>query len=277
MVSSSLSAVICTQNDERTIKACAESFLNFCEEVIVVVNNSTDRTWDIISAVNDDVFFGKLIKIKVDGITDLSEARNMGFSISSGDWIIRADGDFICYSERDGKFSPFNFREHLSRRLSILPTVYYVPQLNLFRDFDTVGDGKYAFSPFDEPRMPRIYSRNLLLKFKRLGRDEGVPYLFFYIKKKLDLPLWIHATFKNKVDIRLSHGWRRDWRELGDYNKFPTLMDYVYKVKLPAQYPGLSLEEASEQFYAEKVAPSLTPIPSNPKWPVPQHIRELDV
>ena len=108
MVSSSLSAVICTQNDERTIKACAESFLNFCEEVIVVVNNSTDRTWDIISAVNDDVFFGKLIKVKVDGITDLSEARNMGFSISSGDWIIRADGDFICYSERDVVTSVLN-------------------------------------------------------------------------------------------------------------------------------------------------------------------------
>lgn len=277
MGKSSLSAIVCSQNDERTIKACVESFLHFCNEVIVVVNNSTDCTWSIVESLSDEQFFGKLTRIQVDGITDLSEARTLGYSISSGDWIIRADGDFICYSALDGKFSPLNLKHKLSRRFSFLPVMYYVPQLNLFRDFNTVGDGGYSFSPFDEPRMPRIYSRNILLRFKRLGRDEGVPYRFVYWRKKLDVPIWVHATFKNKIDIRLSHGWRRDWRELGDYNRFPTLIDYVHQVKLPEEYPGLTLEEASEQFYEEKVVPSLTPIPSNSKWPVPAHIKDLDV
>ena len=53
-------------------------------------------------------------------------------------------------------------------------------------------------------------------------------------------------------------------------------MDYVYKVKLPEQYSGLSLVETSEQFYAKNVALSLTSNPVNPKWPVPHDVRDPD-
>lgn len=268
-----ISAIICTQNDEKTIEHSLISFAKFADETIVVVNNSSDKTWEIVETCRLEHPAFKIVTIKLDGTRDLSEARQVGYAASKYNWLIRADGDFICYTELDGKFSPHIFKKRLLNTKIKYPTVYYVPQLNVFHDFNMVGDGSYAFLPFDEPLMPRIYSRSMFLKFERLGRNEGVPYIFFYRKKYLHTPLWLHATIKNPVEVRLSHSWRRDWRELGNYEKYPTLMDYVKAVKLPECYPGLSLNQASEKFYNERVLPSLSLLPKDSKWPVPKHLK----
>ena len=266
-----ISSIICAQNNESTIFHCVSSFLKFCEEVIVVVNNSTDTTWDI---VNDNFSSNeRLKKVQVQGNRDLSGARQVGFSLSSQKWVIRADGDFVCYDSSDGKFNAHRLLDLLSDiSFQSYPTLLTVPQLNIFNDITTCGDGTFAFSPYDEPCMPRIYSRNPLLTFRRLGRDEGVPFMRFYKKVRLSKPLWCHFTKKSKVDIRLSHSWRRDWRQLGDYKLFPTLVDYVNNFALPKYYPGLSLQEASDDFYSKFVAPSLANLPKDSKWPVPKSL-----
>ena len=272
MVKRLLSAVICARNDERTIADSVQSFLNICTEVIVVVNNSTDNTWNIVNALKNKNNKCKLITLCVNGITDLSEARRLGHSIATGNWIIRADGDFVCYGEDDGVFNPIWFIKKLSTYNAGIPTVFYVPQLNVFSSYFKIGDGKngFTFHPYNEPLMPRIYSNTKLLQFTRLGRNEGVRYLNLYRKVKIEKPLWIHATLKTKVEIRLSHNWRRDWRELGDYDKYPTLDNFVDEFCLPKEYgPGVSLEEASKIFYTQNVEPALKDFDFNGKWPIP--------
>ena len=81
------------------------------------------------------------------------------------------------------------------------------------------------------------------------------------------------STLKNKVEIRLSHNWRRDWRELGDYASYPDLMSYVNKVCLPKEYgPNVTLIEAANIFFNDNIAPRLKPFDMNGKWPLPSKV-----
>ena len=266
-----ISSIICAQNNESTIYNCVNSFLKFCNEVIVVINNSTDCTWEI---VNDNFTNCKrLKKVLVNGNRDLSEARQIGYTLSTQKWVIRADGDFICYDSSDGIFNARRLLDILNDiSFQTYPTLLSVPQLNIFNDIHTCGENSFAFKPYDEPLMPRVFSRSPILKFCRLGRNEGVPYMRFYRRLKIQNPLWCHFTKKSKIDIRLSHNWRRDWRELGNYKMYPSLLEYVNKVCLPRDYPNLSLEEASIKFYKDEVKPTLRRLPTDGKWPVPNSL-----
>ena len=85
-----ISLVIPTYNEERYIKKCLESIerqIQKPDEVIIVNNNSTDRTVEIAKKFNV-----KIINEKQQGI---SFARNRGFNETKYDIIARCDADCI--------------------------------------------------------------------------------------------------------------------------------------------------------------------------------------
>lgn len=92
------SIVICTYNRSLYLKNCLigieNSFLvNFPVEVIVVDNNSTDDTKAIV-----ENFIGNLdLKYYCEVRQGLSFARNLGFSVAKGNWIIYLDDDGIPF------------------------------------------------------------------------------------------------------------------------------------------------------------------------------------
>lgn len=85
-----ISVVIPAYNEEKRIEACLQSIFHQTQlpyEVIVVDNNSTDKTAELAQKMG-----ARIITEKQQGITF---ARNAGFSAATGDVIARTDADTI--------------------------------------------------------------------------------------------------------------------------------------------------------------------------------------
>lgn len=80
-----LSAVVLTKNEEKNIRECLES-LNFCDEVIVIDDDSKDRTCQIAKKLG-----AKIYKRSLD--EDFSAQRNFGLEKASGKWVLFVDAD----------------------------------------------------------------------------------------------------------------------------------------------------------------------------------------
>lgn len=82
-----ISAVILAKNEEKLISQCIRS-IDFCDEVIVIDDFSSDKTKFIAESLGTKVFQRKL-----DG--DFSKQRNFGIEKANTDWIIFIDADEI--------------------------------------------------------------------------------------------------------------------------------------------------------------------------------------
>lgn len=80
-----LSVVVITKNEEGRIKDCLESVHNWAEELIVVDDESTDKTREIAQ-----VYAGKVLvkKMDVEG-----KHRNWAYNQSKYDWVLSLDAD----------------------------------------------------------------------------------------------------------------------------------------------------------------------------------------
>lgn len=80
-----ITAVVLTRNEERNIIECLKT-LEWCDEVIVVDDNSKDTTLELLKKTKAKVFVRGL-----DG--DFSVQRNFALEKASGDWVIFVDAD----------------------------------------------------------------------------------------------------------------------------------------------------------------------------------------
>lgn len=80
-----LSVVVITKNEEGRIKDCLESVYNWAEELIVVDDESTDKTRDIAQVYADKVLVKKM---DIEG-----KHRNWAYSQSKYDWVLSLDAD----------------------------------------------------------------------------------------------------------------------------------------------------------------------------------------
>lgn len=81
----SITAIILTKNEEKNIKECIET-VNFCSEIIVIDDNSTDNT----------VLIAKKLKVKViehDLNGNFSNQRNLGMEKATEEWVLFLDAD----------------------------------------------------------------------------------------------------------------------------------------------------------------------------------------
>lgn len=102
-----ISVVIPAYNEEKRIEACLRSVFHQTQlpfEVIVVDNNSTDRTAEIARSLG-----AKVIVEKKQGITF---ARNAGFNASMGEIIARTDADTIVPHDWVEKISRHFEKDH---------------------------------------------------------------------------------------------------------------------------------------------------------------------
>lgn len=79
-----LTGIVIAKNEEKMIGDCLRS-LYFCDEILVIDNESTDKTTEI-SKKNGAV----IIKVKSD---DFSRIRNEGLKNAKNDWVLYVDAD----------------------------------------------------------------------------------------------------------------------------------------------------------------------------------------
>ncbi len=80
----SLSTIIITKNEEKNIAECIDS-VHFSDEIIVIDNESSDRTIDLAKKYGAEVISKKF--------DDFSKQREEGLRISKSDWILYLDAD----------------------------------------------------------------------------------------------------------------------------------------------------------------------------------------
>jgi glycosyltransferase involved in cell wall biosynthesis len=78
------SAIIIAKDSENIIADCLDS-LSFCDEIIVIDNNSKDRTSEIAKMMG--------AKIRKAENKDFSELRNIGLKEARFDWVLYVDAD----------------------------------------------------------------------------------------------------------------------------------------------------------------------------------------
>lgn len=87
-----LSAVVLTKNEEKNIERCLKS-LDFCDEIIVIDDYSTDNTKNQISKIKNqnDKLNIKIIEKHLNN--DFAAQRNFGLNKASNEWILFIDAD----------------------------------------------------------------------------------------------------------------------------------------------------------------------------------------
>lgn len=94
-----LSAVILTKNEEKNIERCLKS-LDFCDEIIIIDDYSTDNTKNQISKIKNlpagrqgqnDKLNVKIFQRELN--KDFAEQRNFGLSKATNDWVLFIDAD----------------------------------------------------------------------------------------------------------------------------------------------------------------------------------------
>lgn len=82
-----ITAVVLTKNEEKNIERCLRS-LDFCNEIIVIDDYSTDKTLDIVYKVCKVI---KVFKRRLNG--NFASQRNFAISKAKNDWVLFLDAD----------------------------------------------------------------------------------------------------------------------------------------------------------------------------------------
>lgn len=110
-----LSAVVLTRNESKNLGRCLTS-LSFCDEIIVVDDNSTDDTLKVAGKFN-----AKIFKRELKG--DFAAQRNFGQSKAKGQWTLFVDADEVVTPELE---------KNIKRALSEDIDGYYLRRRDFF-------------------------------------------------------------------------------------------------------------------------------------------------
>lgn len=155
-----LSAIVLTKNEETNIIDCLET-VGFCDEVIIVDDNSTDRTLDLVEEYRKEHKSVEVYKRPLNG--NFSAQRKFGIDKASNDWILFVDADERITPE-------------LSEELS-----------------ESVSDD---FGGFLIPRVDFIWGKKL-----QHGETGNIRLLRLFNKTKGELAGKVHETWQTKSNV----------------------------------------------------------------------------
>lgn len=276
-----ISLLVPTQNAEQTVELCLRSFKDFPDEMIVVDNGSTDNTIDIVRSLESEI--PNMRFYEAPHLKDLYENRQYAFERANYKWIARIDSDYIAYTE--GEYNINNLRDSiLSIKPSIRPKAFGVSMINLIGDKYHMGVPKellrrkrksHILPPYNS--LPyRIIQWYPGMRFQRNGRWEGIRWqgsrLFDH--QTIKSPYWFHCSFKSKKDWFIRYE-RNNWRELANFEKYPTRESYIKEVSLQ-RYGTTDLTLAGELHWKENIEPFLLRYDEDIYLPYPNHLKNIN-
>ncbi len=272
-----ISLLVPTQNAETTVEDCIRSFREFPDEMIVVDNGSTDNTIEIVQQLEREI--PNLTFYNAPELPDLYQNRQFALERSRYNWIVRIDSDYVAYTE--GPHSIQHLRQLiLDTPRQLRPVAFGVTQVNLFKDYRHTGpaleEGQNLQGRWVPPPVSSLPARIIQhfpgMRFERRGRWEGVRFQRYLQTRKLEDPYWFHCTFKPDMDL-FFRSERTNWRERGDFKRYPTLRSYVLDI-IAEKYGTPDLEEACAQFIERVIKPQIVPYDESAYYPYPSLIRE---
>jgi len=269
-----ISVLIACQNEEALIALCIRSFLDFGDELIIVDNGSTDSTKEIVRSLQSQ-HPEKIKFFDVPQLPDLYQNRQYAFEQSSYEWIVRADADFVAYT--DGEYNIMKFREYLlGRKKTFRPEAIAVPMTSVMGDFWHTGipNGPEG-TQVPEAMIPqgvRFYRHFPSFCFLRQGRREVTR--FWRLMKRIywDKPLWMHCSIKTNMN-HFIRSERTNWRQFGDFKRFPTLNSYIESV-IEQKYGTKDFEKAAVIYMERNIFPYLERYDPEKYYPYPTLICE---
>ncbi len=87
-----ISAVVLTKNEEKNIERCLKS-LDFCDEIILVDDYSTDKTVELVHKVYKVIKFVKYSVHQRKLNNDFAQQRNFGLEKANNEWVLFVDAD----------------------------------------------------------------------------------------------------------------------------------------------------------------------------------------
>lgn len=96
-----ISAVVLTKDEEKNLQECLES-IKWCDEILVIDDNSTDKTVEIAKKFGAKVFIHSLNN-------NFAQQRNFGLQKAKGEWVLFLDADERVTPELRAEISNFQF------------------------------------------------------------------------------------------------------------------------------------------------------------------------
>lgn len=175
-----ISAIVLTKNEEKNISQCLESLL-WCDEIIIIDDQSTDKTVEIARSLRAKVFIHSLNN-------NFAQVRNSGLNKAHGDWVLFVDSD-----ERVTKELKEEIIKVTNNSRSRINCSYYVKRI------DYMWDKELRYGELGDVKLLRLSRKNA-------GKWERKVHEVWNIKgltKTLKNPL-LHYPHQNLSEF-LSH------------------------------------------------------------------------
>lgn len=184
---------------------------------------------------------------------DLYHNRRFALRHSNYRWICRFDSDFVAYT--DGENNILKLRKLLLNLPGgIIPKVILLKYISVdgdFWHFRTHGIISNRKRPIiDGPRMS-IYEYFPFCTFFRFKRREFFTFQIFMKKIFIKTIHIMHCSVKSGINHFLRSE-RTNWRELGDFKKYPNLLSYIKDI-IEEKYNTSNLKEAIDIFLKKEI------------------------
>ena len=227
-----ISIIMRVKDEKDWISLSIQSIKDVSDEIVIVDNGSTDGTYEIVEKMAFEE--KKIIKLWQRPDLDHCALSNFALNQARYRWIFRWDGDMVAHT--NGRHSIVNLRKRLLSLDTRRYYLVYLRHINLSGDLfhqnpeEMVHIEEYIHTHSDRAQyvQPRRYEAIKIPKYYRV--------LFWYE------PYSFHVDVKPASRTLLRYFWE-DWMELKDYEKFPTLEDYV-NVKIENEFGTTSWQEA---------------------------------
>ena len=237
-----ISVMIRVKDEEEWIAKSLLSLNEFADEVVVVNNNSTDRTLTEIEQVKEQLKYK--LTMEDEPSDDICKVSNHALYLTSYRWIFRWDSDFIAHTsgERNIKF----LREYL---LNLDPKKHY---LIFPLTFSFAGDLFHVKTDKETNSEGYIHTWHPKLKYIRKGKFESLQLPFFLKIKRLKEIYFVHIGSAKPIKKLLYRFFWLFW--LNERDKFVTIDEYIDHIS-KEKWNSLSPEKIAIKKFKDLILP----------------------
>jgi glycosyltransferase involved in cell wall biosynthesis len=229
-----ISVVMRVKDEADWIEASVKSIKGIAEEIIIVDNGSSDGTYEIL----EECAFREhgLIKLWRKPELHHCELSNFALEKTSFRWVFRWDGDMVGHTS--GAHPICELRERI---LSLNKNRYFLIYL---RHINLSGDLFHQDSKEMVHIEEYIHTYSEAARFIHPGRFEAVKFPVYYKPLFWYEPYAFHVNVKPARRMLLRYFWE-EWMERKDYERYPTLEEYVTE-RIPSEFGTTSCNEAQK-------------------------------